>query len=206
MVENENRFIFHHEQHVKHCNKSAILKLETENGLLVGHDACSDYLVDQVSKLLGQPAVLDSIAQETFLAEVAPVFTEEDIKNLRAAPEKDEVKEVLFKSNLNAAPGTDGITSLLYKEHWELLGDPLLQVVLAVHQGEQLTVSQRTSLIVFGAKPKKQASIKPRDKRRISLQDADFKLVTGLEAARFKNTFTPGCSGRRATDCAGCLG
>ena len=31
--------IFHHEQHVKHCKKSAILKLETENGLLVGHDA-----------------------------------------------------------------------------------------------------------------------------------------------------------------------
>ena len=62
--------IFHH---VKRCKKSAILKLEIENGLLVGHDACSDYLVEQVSKLLGQLAVLHSIAQETLLAEVAPV-------------------------------------------------------------------------------------------------------------------------------------
>ena len=42
-----------------------------------------------------------------------PVFTELDNENLAKLPEKDEVKEVLFKSNLNAAPGTDGITSLL---------------------------------------------------------------------------------------------
>ena len=35
--------IFHHEQHAKHCKRSAILKLETELVLLTGHDACSDY-------------------------------------------------------------------------------------------------------------------------------------------------------------------
>ena len=182
--------IYHHEQHIKHCKKSAILKLDTEQGMLVGHDECSDFLVKQVSKLLGQPAVLDKTAQETLLAEVSPVFLEEDIKNLRAVPDKDEVKEVLFNSNLNAAPGTDGITSLFYKEHWDLLGDPLLQVVQAVHNGDQLTRSQKTSLMVFGSKPKKSTSLKPSDKRRISLLNADFKLVTGLEAARFKNTFT----------------
>ena len=71
--------IFHHEQHIKHCKKSAILKLDTEDGILVGHDACSDYLVKQVTQLLGQPAVLDRSAQDTLLAEVTPVFTEEDI-------------------------------------------------------------------------------------------------------------------------------
>ena len=182
--------IFHHEQHVKHCKKSAILKLETDQGVLTGHEECSQFLIKQVTELLGQPAVLDTVAQETLLSEVSPVFTEEDIENLRALPQKDEVREVLFKSNLNAAPGTDGITSLLYKEHWDLLGDPLLQVVQAVHQGELLTNSQRTCLMVFGSKPKKLTSLKPGDKRRISLLNADFKLVTGLEAARFKNTFT----------------
>ena len=44
--------------------------------------------------------------------------------------------------------------------------------------------------MVFGTKPKKQTSIKPADKRRISLLNADFKVITGLEAARFKQTFT----------------
>ena len=43
---------------------------------------------------------------------------------------------------------------------------------------------------MFGAKPKKLASIKAKDKRRISLLNSDFKIVTGLDAARFKNTFT----------------
>ena len=44
--------------------------------------------------------------------------------------------------------------------------------------------------MVFGTKPKKLSSIKARDKRRISLLNSDFKLMTGLEAARFRKTFT----------------
>jgi hypothetical protein len=76
------------------------------------------------------------------LAEVKPVFSELDNENLAKLPEKDEVKEVLFKSNLNAAPGTDGITSLLYKEQWSLLGDSIFEVATAVHKGEKLSRSQ----------------------------------------------------------------
>ena len=44
--------------------------------------------------------------------------------------------------------------------------------------------------MVFGSKPKKVASIKLEDKRRISLLNSDFKLSSGLYAERFKNTFT----------------
>ena len=44
--------------------------------------------------------------------------------------------------------------------------------------------------MVFGAKPKKVTSLKPSDKRRISLLNSDFKIITGLDAARFKRTFT----------------
>ena len=49
----------------------------------------------------------------------------------------------------------DGITSLLYKTNLNVLGDSIVDVVKAVHKGEKLTKSQRTSLIVFGSKPKK---------------------------------------------------
>ena len=38
--------IFHHEQHRKHCRRSSILKLETDDGILEGHAACSTYLQD----------------------------------------------------------------------------------------------------------------------------------------------------------------
>ena len=51
------------------------MKLDTERGMLTGYKACSDFLIDQVSKLFEQPAVLDTNAQEVLLAEVSPVFT-----------------------------------------------------------------------------------------------------------------------------------
>ena len=44
--------------------------------------------------------------------------------------------------------------------------------------------------MVFGSKPKKPHSVKPEDKRRISLLNSDFKLSTAIEAAKFKETFT----------------
>ena len=38
----------------------------------------------------------------------------------------------------------------------------------------------------FGTKPKKPKSIQPKDKRRLSLLNCDFKLVEGLDARRFR--------------------
>ena len=53
-----------------------------------------------------------------------------------------------------------------------------------------LSPSQRTSLMVFGSKPKKPNSILPQDKRRISLLNSDFKTATGLEAGKLKPMLT----------------
>jgi hypothetical protein len=44
--------------------------------------------------------------------------------------------------------------------------------------------------MVFGSKPKKPNSIKPGDKRRISLLNSDYKVLTGLEALWFGDTAT----------------
>ena len=41
-------------------------------------------------------------------------------------------------------------------------------------------------MMVFAAKPKKTQSILPKDKRRISILNCDFKLIEGLEARRFR--------------------
>ena len=97
---------------------------------------------------------------------------------------------MLSASNLHAAPGCDGITSFLYSECRETMGDPLTETMQAIHAGNQPTVSQRTSLMVFGSKPKKLTSIKPGDKRKISLLNSDFKVGTGLEARCFKKVTT----------------
>ena len=100
------------------------------------------------------------------------------------------MKDTLSAANLHAAPGCDGITSFLYRECWDTLGDTLTSVVQAIHAGHEPTLSQRTSLMVFGTKPKKAKSFKPSDKRKISLLNTDFKLVTGIDARRFKNVAT----------------
>ena len=176
--------IYHHEIHKKHVKRSAILKLKTSTGTLEGHAACSDFLEKQVEDLLVHPAVLDQVAQGVLLDEIKKVFTETDNEMLTAVPTRVEVEESVKTSNMNAAPGTDGITSFVYKECFNILGDALTEVVRAIHRGQQPTRSQRTSLMLFTSKPGKTSSLKPEDKRRLSMLNTDFKVVTGVEVGR----------------------
>ena len=139
------------------------------------------------------------------MSEIEEVVTEEDNKMLLEPPNKKEVLEAQVASNLHAAPGTERITGLLYKVCWDTLGDALTDVVTVVSNGEPPTVSMRTAMMVFGSKPKKAQSLKPQDKRRISLLNCDFKLIENVEARRFKKLTTHclsplhyvGCSNRR---------
>ena len=70
------------------------------------------------------------------------------------------------------------------------MGEPLTEVMQEIHHLKPLSPSLRTSLMVFGCKPKKPNSIKPQDKRRISLLNSDFKTASGLEARKLKKTLT----------------
>ena len=58
--------------------KSAILKLQTEEGWKSGHDECSSYLFGEAAKLLLNLPKLEVKAQEKLLADVTPVFSEAD--------------------------------------------------------------------------------------------------------------------------------
>ena len=142
------------------------MKLETDSELLEGHTACAEFLENLVGDLLLVPADLDPQAQDILLAEVESVVTESENRMLARAPDKDEIKETLWESNLRAAPGTDGITGLFYKMCWDTMGDALTDVALAKFRGEKLPASVRTAMMVFGTKPKKAQSIKPKAKDR----------------------------------------
>jgi hypothetical protein len=190
LEESEKVRIYHHSLHQKHVKRSSILRLQTERGLLEGHTECAQFLEDSVAAHLLQPADLDPVAQEVLLAEVEEVFTKEDNEMMCKIPDKEEVLAVLKSCNLHSAPGTDGLTGFLYRQHWDLLGDHLTEIVQAVFNREQPTASQRTSMMVFGTKPKKKMSLKPTDKRKISLLNVDFKLMSGVQAARLRSTMT----------------
>ena len=70
------------------------------------------------------------------------------------------------------------------------MGDALTEVMEEISRCKPLPPSLRTSLMVFGSKPKKPNSMKPQDKRRISLLNSDFKVASGLEARKIKKTLT----------------
>ena len=194
---NEKTTIYHHELHKRIIKRNAILKLQSDQGLLEGHAACAAYLERSVEELLLHPAVLDQLSQQVLLDEVVPVFTDEDNTRFMTPPDAEKVLKVVNASNLYAAPGTDGIPSLLYKECWNVMGTSLTEVMLAIHAGQSLQRSMRTSLMVFGSKPKKPSSILPNDKRKISLLNSDFKVATGLEADLLKQSATHTLSPRQ---------
>ena len=172
----EATIIYHHELHQKFLKRSSILKLDTEEGMLEGHEKCSNYLLKSVRELLRYPADLDTDSQNTLLSLVKPVFSPADNDALESLPSKDEILKALSSSNLDASAGSDGISSLVYKECWEILGDTLLEVILALFKGALPTESMKTAMMMFCSKPKKLNSMKPSDKRRISILNCDFKL------------------------------
>ena len=106
---------------------------------------------------------------------------------LNKDPTYSEVKKCVASSNMNAAPGNDGLTSFLYQHCWDILGKSLTEVAIAIHNGASPSVSQRTSLMVYGCKANKPAnSTDPNHKRRISLLNADFKIISGIYNSRLK--------------------
>ena len=96
---NEKVRIYHHENHRRHIRKSAINKLDTEQGILEGHDKCKTYLENKIEALLGIAPVLDFEKQNVLLDEVTGVFNKEDNDMLEKTPTKKEVKSQVWSSN-----------------------------------------------------------------------------------------------------------
>ena len=69
------------------------------------------------------------------------------------------------------------------------MGDPLTEVIQSIFNGEKPSNCQRTLMMVFGNKPGKKAkSLLISDRRKLSLLNSDFKLLSGIEAARIRAT------------------
>ena len=124
------------------------------------------------------------------LKEVKKCFTEEDNNFLSKIPEKDKIYGVIKSGNQNSSPGTDGITFFLYNECWPILSKAFTDMTKAVFSGSSTSRSQRTSLLAVGDKLSKGRSINPRDKRKISLLNTDFKTFSGIESRRFRSVMS----------------
>lgn len=180
--------IFHHEQLHRCINKSLITKLKTTDGIINGHKSCAEFLNKEVAELLGKEAELDEEAQEKLLDEVEETFTAKDNDMLAAEITDEEVKESLRKSNKKAAPGSDGLSFLVYEQCWSSLGRDLCNVIREVAKEGTPTESMKHSYLVFSPKPGKTTSLLPRDKRKLSMLQTDWKILTGILAARLRKT------------------
>ena len=127
---------YHHSLYQKSCKKSSILRLQTDVGLIEGDKACAEYLVQSVASHLLQTANLDHVAQQILLSEVKQVFTQEDNDMMSKLPENHQIPQGLKSCTSHATPSTDGLTAFLYKQHWNILGDSITDVVEAVFRGE----------------------------------------------------------------------
>ena len=58
-------------------------------------------------------------------------------------------------SNLKASPRSDGMSGLFYLLCWNIIKEPLMKVLCAIHEGNIPTASQRLSVMVFANKQKK---------------------------------------------------
>ena len=126
------------------------------------------------------PATLHTLSQEILMAGVKEVFSENDRAFLSAEPTLKEVKEEVWRGNQIASLGSDGIILLFYKHYWREVGKLLHRSILHNFKNKSLTKSQAIGLVVFGNKPGKGSSIKVKDKRRISLLNADYKINSGI--------------------------
>jgi len=95
-------------------------------------------------------------------------------------PDRNEILSILKSSNLHAAPGTDGITSYFYLKMFDKVEEPLTDVITNMFQRKKPTKSQWTCNIIFANKSNKSDSIKLKDKRKISLINANFKILSGI--------------------------
>ena len=178
--------IYHHDLHRKTMNKSTILKLKTPNGDISGHKACSKFLSEEVRSLWENEVKLDEKAQEELLKEVEKSFTEEDNKLLESTITNQEIKESLDKCNMRSAPGTDCITYQVFHKCWHILGEDLSDVLREIVKSGKPTETMKHCYLIFTPKPKKGASLLPKDLRKISLLNTDFKILSGVFANRLR--------------------
>ena len=187
--DSEQTLIYHHEKLQKSRKRSAILKLQNHEGKLVeGHQNCASLLQGEARALLDNTSSLDINAQEDLLEFVEEVFTEADNNMLDKDISDEDVKASLLCANRHSSPGSDGISYLTYLACWNSLGHHLSDVIRLIVKEGKLPESMKNCFLVFSPKMNKESSTKIKDKRKLSLLQTDFKVLSGILAGRLKRT------------------
>ena len=122
--------------------------------------------------------------QYIFNTNLDPKIGEIDKSNCDGEITLDECTNAIFKMKLNRSPGLDGLTVEFYRKFWGKLKNIIVSVLNTGYRNQNLTYSQRTSVLTLLFKKGDPLSLD--NYRPISLLNVDLKLLSYILAQRLK--------------------
>jgi hypothetical protein len=111
-----NTRFFHLVANGKH-RKQQILKLEDDQGIVVGDDCLKSHITNYYKDLFGQPEASGVSLVEDQVLDI-PQISQEENESLIAAFTESEVRNAVFQMEHNKAPGPDGFPAEFYQVFW----------------------------------------------------------------------------------------
>lgn len=123
---------------------------------------------------------------DTFLnSNTIPVITETEKNDCDQPITLLELEKALLTFKNDKSPGNDGLSYEFYKQFWNIIKQPLLDCFLYSFDKDELSNSQKQSLITLLEKPGKNR-MHLENWRPISLLNFDYKILTKLLSYRIQ--------------------
>ena len=131
---------------------------------------------------------VDLSCQDWLLDQLDAILTAEDQNKCEGDLTLGECYEALFQMSSGKSPGADGLPVEFYQRFWGLLGADLVDSLNYSFKHGSLSDSQRRGIIRLLYKKDDPLSFKNR--RPISLLNADYKLCTKVLANRLRKVIS----------------
>jgi len=133
LQEDDNTKYFHLVANNRH-RKTKIVKLEQEEGTIIGDENLKNYITQYYKGLFG-PHTQNSFSMDKSLRYDIPQVSEEENEVLTAPFSEEDIKTAVFDMEYNKALGPDGFHAEFYQFFWEVLKPDLMSLFYEFHAG-----------------------------------------------------------------------
>ena len=161
--------------------KCAILRLQSEQGLLLRQEDISRHIYEFYINLMGTSEAQGAgLREDVWEGSQRVLETENDELGLAFLPE--EIDAALMGMKVDTAPGPDGWPVAMFKRFWPTLREPIFEICNGFMRG-QVDIS-RLNFGVLSLIPKVQGADNIRQYRPIALINVPFKICAKACATR----------------------
>ncbi len=186
--EGERNSTFFLNMEKRNAINKAIVKLETERGLLIENqteilEECRNFYQKIYTQPSGEDIEEDLLSD--FFIDNNPKLGETEKKLCEGLLTMEECIHTVKSMANGKSPGTDGLTVEFYKHFWSKIGTFVIESLNYAFEKGELSVDQRRGIItLLPKKGKKRILLK--NWRPISLLNTDYKILTKCLAFRLK--------------------